>query len=133
MSKILTHSPQDADVGSVTGGGTGLGLITAVTFLVNGAARVCKTFINSFASLRTSKQISIDITGRRGEVLRKAAETYNQAEGAVGEIIPLEGDVTKKEDIESNIFLDFHGFTLLQAADSGVSTNRACRKYPGQG
>lgn len=45
--------------------------------------------------------VLIDITGRRADVLDKAAKTYNVRQGA-GELIPIVCDVTKKEDIESN-------------------------------
>ncbi|KAF8579726.1 NAD(P)-binding protein [Ramaria rubella] len=63
----------------VTGGGTGLGLITAATFLTNGAARVY-------------------IAGRREDVLKKAVKDYG--DGMAGEMVPVVCDIAKKEDIE---------------------------------
>lgn len=63
----------------VTGGGSGIGLMAAQALAANGA--------------------KVYITGRRSEVLEKAAKSHNPHEG--GEIIPLGPcDVTKKADLE---------------------------------
>ncbi|KIJ44555.1 hypothetical protein M422DRAFT_252171 [Sphaerobolus stellatus SS14] len=67
-------------VAVVTGGGTGLGLMTAAALLANGAKRVY-------------------ITGRRENVLQNAVKTHGQAPGVIGELIPIVSDVRKKDDI----------------------------------
>ncbi|AFR93941.1 short-chain dehydrogenase [Cryptococcus neoformans] len=63
----------------VTGGGTGLGLITAGALAENGA--------------------KVYITGRRLEPLEEAAKTA-APKGGKGAIIPLQADMSKKEDID---------------------------------
>lgn len=64
----------------VTGGGTGLGLVAAATLAENGAR--------------------VYISGRRGEVLKKAAELGKPTSGK-GEIIPVEADCSTKDGIQS--------------------------------
>ncbi|KIJ25554.1 hypothetical protein M422DRAFT_62235 [Sphaerobolus stellatus SS14] len=68
-------------VAVVTGGGTGLGLMTASALLANGAARVY-------------------ITGRREDVLQQAVKSHGHGPGINGELIPIVSDVTQKDDIE---------------------------------
>ncbi|ESK93799.1 short chain dehydrogenase reductase family protein [Moniliophthora roreri MCA 2997] len=75
--KISTLGSLSGKVALVTGGGTGLGLTIAKTFLANGAAKVY-------------------ITGRRLEVLQKAAEEFQG-------LVPIQMDVTSKESITSGV------------------------------
>lgn len=82
---IGTVSPQqcairvDAD-DVVTGGGTGLGLVTAAALAENGA--------------------KVYITGRRKDVLEAAAKEASPKSGP-GKIIPIQADVATKEGIQS--------------------------------
>lgn len=71
----------------VTGGGTGLGLVAAATLAENGAR--------------------VYISGRRGEVLKKAAELGKPTSGK-GEIIPVEADCSTKDGIQSEYILPQH-------------------------
>jgi len=94
-------------VAVVTGGGTGLGIITAAALLANGAARVY-------------------ITGRREDVLRNAAKTHS--EGVPGEIIPVPCDITKKDDIEKLVAFvrskeKFVNFLVNNAGIGGVKND----------
>ena len=65
----------------MTGGGTGLGLVTATTLAENG----CKVYI----------------TGRRAEVLDAAARSFCPSGKGAGSIIPVSVDVSNKEGITS--------------------------------
>ncbi|KAH8588030.1 hypothetical protein B0O99DRAFT_525746 [Bisporella sp. PMI_857] len=65
-------------VALVTGGGSGIGLMITQALAVNGA--------------------KVYIVGRTGEKLETVANQYN-GDDVDGEIIPLQGDVSKKEDI----------------------------------
>lgn len=71
-----------ADDGAVTGGGTGLGLVTATTLADNG----CRVYI----------------TGRREQPLQEAVTAYKARKssgGAGGEIIAIQADVSTKDGI----------------------------------
>lgn len=73
-------------VAVVTGGGTGIGLITAQALAANGA--------------------KVYITGRREEVLKASAEAHGTDEAlhhSGGAIVPLQMDVTSKESIEKAV------------------------------
>lgn len=70
----------DGWVAVVTGGGTGLGLTTAIALAANGAR--------------------VYITGRRAEVLEKAVETATPKSGN-GSVHAVQGDAATKEGIES--------------------------------
>lgn len=61
-----------------TGGGSGIGLMAIQALAVNGA--------------------KVYIVGRTEEKLDTVAKTYNQ--GISGEIIPITGDITKKDEIQ---------------------------------
>jgi len=61
----------------VTGGGTGIGLMITQALVANGA--------------------KVYITSRREEVLKKTDELYNEGPG---QIIPLQGDVSEKDDVK---------------------------------
>ena len=65
----------------VTGGGSGIGLMTAQALAVNGAR--------------------VYIVGRTVEKLKTAAAVHGQ--DIAGEIIPLVGDVSDKEKIKFNL------------------------------
>ncbi|KAK0232644.1 short-chain dehydrogenase [Armillaria fumosa] len=75
MATVMSLSGR---VGLVTGGGTGIGFMIAKTFAVNGA--------------------KVYITGRRLDVLEKAAATVT---GVSGSIVPLQMDVTDEEDVKA--------------------------------
>jgi NAD(P)-dependent dehydrogenase (short-subunit alcohol dehydrogenase family) len=64
----------------VTGGGTGLGLVTATTLARNGC--------------------TVYITGRRGDVLEKAVESI-QLKNGKGKVIAIQADVSTKGGINS--------------------------------
>ncbi|WVR05854.1 hypothetical protein IAU60_002880 [Kwoniella sp. DSM 27419] len=90
-------------VAIVTGGGTGLGLITAAALAANGA--------------------KVYITGRRLEPLEKAAKEAAPKEGK-GEIIPIQADASTKDGIQKmretieskekwvNVLINNHGVSL---------------------
>lgn len=61
----------------VTGGGTGIGLMITQALVANGA--------------------KVYITSRRDEVLKKTDELYDSGPG---KIIPLQGDVSDKDDVK---------------------------------
>ncbi|KAH9875794.1 hypothetical protein IAQ61_003258 [Plenodomus lingam] len=61
----------------VTGGGTGIGLMITQALVANGA--------------------KVYITSRRDEVLKKTDELYDKGPG---QIIPLQGDVSEKDDVK---------------------------------
>ncbi|KAF2463986.1 short-chain dehydrogenase/reductase [Lindgomyces ingoldianus] len=84
-------------VAVVTGGGTGIGLMLAKALESNGA--------------------TVYIIGRREEVLKKAAE-----EAKHGNIIPLQGDVTSREDLDRivSIIALKTGFVNVVIANSGI-------------
>ena len=63
---------------NLSGGGSGIGLMITQALAVNGA--------------------KVYIVGRTGEKLDTVAKEYN-GDDIDGEIIPLQGDVSKKEDI----------------------------------
>jgi len=90
----------------VTGGGSGIGLMSAQALAANGA--------------------KVYITGRRKEVLETAAKSHSPSEG--GQIIPLGPcDVTKKDDLE-NLYQELskrekHINLLIAAA--GISGEKA--------
>ena len=65
----------------VTGGGTGLGLVTAAALVRNGAR--------------------VYITGRRAEVLKEAVKIILEKAEGQGEVVALQGDCASKEGIES--------------------------------
>ncbi|KAK0506709.1 hypothetical protein EDD18DRAFT_1343101 [Armillaria luteobubalina] len=75
---IATVMSLSGRVGLVTGGGTGIGFMIAKTFAANGA--------------------KVYITGRRSDVLEKAAATVT---GVSGSIVPLRMDVTNEEDVKA--------------------------------
>ncbi|KAK0506703.1 short-chain dehydrogenase [Armillaria luteobubalina] len=75
---IATVISLSGRVGLVTGGGTGIGFMIAKTFAANGA--------------------KVYITGRRLDVLEKAAATIT---GVSGSIVPLQMDVTDEEDVKA--------------------------------
>lgn len=62
----------------VTGGGTGIGLMITQALVANGA--------------------KVYITGRREETLKQTADMYSK--GGSGQIIPLSGDVSDKNDVQ---------------------------------
>ncbi|KAK0506696.1 short-chain dehydrogenase [Armillaria luteobubalina] len=75
---VATIMSLNGRVGLVTGGGTGIGFIIAKAFAANGA--------------------KVYITGRRLEVLEKAAASVT---GVRGSIIPLRMDVTNEESLKT--------------------------------
>ncbi|WVQ97336.1 hypothetical protein IAU59_004447 [Kwoniella sp. CBS 9459] len=93
-------------VAIVTGGGTGLGLVTAAALAANGA--------------------KVYITGRRLEPLEEASKTAAPKEGK-GEIIPIQADASNKEGILKvrefiearekwvNVLINNHGVSLEHA------------------
>ncbi|RFU24709.1 hypothetical protein B7463_g11625, partial [Scytalidium lignicola] len=85
-------------VAVITGGGTGIGLMMARALAVNGAHKVY-------------------IIGRRKHVLEAAAASVN-----TGNIIPLAGDVTSREEIANivDIIKKETGYINVLVANSGV-------------
>jgi hypothetical protein len=69
---------------TVTGGGSGLGLVTAAALAQNG----CRVYI----------------TGRRGDVLEQAAKDATPSSESGGEVIAIQADVSDKEGIDSESF-----------------------------
>ncbi|KAE8539969.1 hypothetical protein D1P53_003907 [Cryptococcus gattii VGV] len=107
-------------VAVVTGGGTGLGLITAGALAQNG----CKVYI----------------TGRRFELLEEAAKTAAPSQGH-GSIIPVQADMSTKEGIAKlkeviesnekwiNVLINNHGVALPSAQiDEAEQTPEALSK-----
>lgn len=93
----------DGLVAVITGGGSGIGLMMARALALNGAKKVY-------------------IVGRRKEVLEKAAASVS-----TGNIVPLAGDVTSKEDLASivkHIEADV-GFVNVLIANSGIGGPQA--------
>ncbi|RDL40197.1 uncharacterized protein BP5553_00176 [Venustampulla echinocandica] len=84
-------------VAVITGGGTGIGLMMAKALEANGA--------------------KVYIIGRRQEVLEKAAKV-----AVHGNIIPLQGDVSSKEDLTRMVdtITAAEGFINLLVANSGI-------------
>ncbi|ROW13968.1 hypothetical protein VPNG_04031 [Cytospora leucostoma] len=94
----------------VTGGGTGIGLMTTQALAANGAR--------------------VYITGRRVEALENAAKAHNPAYTSGGKIIPVGPcDVRKKEDLEKVVheLRTTHGETHvnLLVCNAGISGTKA--------
>ncbi|WRT64110.1 uncharacterized protein IL334_001039 [Kwoniella shivajii] len=98
-------------VAIVTGGGTGLGLVTAAALAANGA--------------------KVYITGRRLEPLQEAAVNAAPKEGG-GELIPIQADASTKEGIQKmretieskekfvNVLINNHGVSFGHADPNAV-------------
>ncbi|KAL1612380.1 hypothetical protein SLS60_000606 [Paraconiothyrium brasiliense] len=90
----------------ITGGGSGIGLMSAQALAANGA--------------------KVYITGRRKEALEAAAESHDPSGG--GQIIPLGPcDVTKKDDLE-NLYQELskrEKYINLLVAAAGISGEKA--------
>ncbi|KAM5355069.1 hypothetical protein ACJ41O_001715 [Fusarium nematophilum] len=84
-------------VAVVTGGGNGIGLLIAQALEANGAV--------------------VYILGRRKENLDNAAKTAKH-----GNIHPIQGDVTSKEDLSRavSVVKDAHGFVNIVFANAGI-------------
>ena len=95
-------------VAVVTGGGSGIGLMIAKALALNGAHKVF-------------------IIGRRKEVLEAAAK-----ESPHGNIIPLVGDVTSKEALQSIVshIEQEVGFINVLVANSGIAGPQATSVTP---
>ncbi|KAJ7600253.1 hypothetical protein C8J56DRAFT_999647 [Mycena floridula] len=91
----------DGLVAVVTGGGTGIGLMIATALENNGA--------------------TVYIVGRRKEVLENAAREHNRFD----KIIPLVGDITKRESLTSlvDIVKVRHGYIDLLVNNAGIVRN----------
>ncbi|KAI5852776.1 hypothetical protein DFP73DRAFT_534012 [Morchella snyderi] len=96
-------------VAVVTGGGTGIGLMIAAALEHNGAERVY-------------------IVGRRKEVLENAAKEHSK----YGKIIPLVGEVTSKESLESVVaqIKSEVGYINLLVNNAGTVGNRSHAQHP---
>ncbi|WWC99642.1 hypothetical protein V866_006546 [Kwoniella sp. B9012] len=98
-------------VAVVTGGGTGLGLVTAAALAANGA--------------------KVYITGRRLEPLEQAAKEASPKQGG-GQLIPIQADASTKEGIQKmreiieskekwiNVLVNNHGVSLGHADPNAV-------------
>lgn len=86
----------------VTGGGTGLGLVTAAALAKNGAL--------------------VYITGRRKEPLDEAIERYGAQVGP-GKLVAVQGDVSTKQGIEElkAMITEKHGYLNLLINNHGVA------------
>jgi len=90
-------------VAVITGGGSGIGLMMARALALNGASKVY-------------------IVGRREETLKSAAESVT-----TGNVIPLVGDVTSKESLQSVVkkISDEVGYINVLIANSGIGGPQA--------
>ncbi|WWD20007.1 hypothetical protein CI109_104480 [Kwoniella shandongensis] len=98
-------------VAIVTGGGTGLGLVTATALAENGAR--------------------VYITGRRAEPLETAVNEYKSLKRGKGEILSVQADVSTKEGIQKfvegvkskekwiNVLINNHGVSMPCADING--------------
>lgn len=87
-------------VAVVTGGGTGIGLMATQALAANGA--------------------KVYIIGRRKEALDNVVKNYSDVEG---KIVPIQGDITKKEDIKriiAEIKKEHEGIHIL-VNNAGIS------------
>ncbi|KAF2117920.1 hypothetical protein BDV96DRAFT_685557 [Lophiotrema nucula] len=92
----------------ITGGGTGIGLMSAQALAANGA--------------------KVYITGRRTEALEQAAESHDPEHEEGGQIIPIGPcDVTKKEDLEklSDELSSKEKYINLLICAAGISGTKA--------
>ncbi|KAG6377188.1 NAD(P)-binding protein [Boletus reticuloceps] len=91
----------EGQVAVVTGGGTGIGLMIAMSLEHNGA--------------------TVYIVGRRLDVLQKAARENNK----YGRMIPLEGDITSRDSLLSvaQTVKSRHGYIDLLVNNAGISRN----------
>lgn len=95
---------------AVTGGGTGLGLVTATALAQNGA--------------------KVYITGRREQVLLDAAKQAAPTNGRGGEIIPIQADAATKEGIVSEYADTARAWSAMTERGADL---RAARRYRCQG
>ncbi|PPR04086.1 hypothetical protein CVT24_010659 [Panaeolus cyanescens] len=98
----------DGLVAVITGGGTGIGLMMATALENNGA--------------------TVYIVGRRFDVLQEAAQEHNK----FGRIIPIEGDVTKRESLLTIVeaVRARHGYIDLLVNNAGVAKNLYAHPLP---
>ncbi|KAK0222124.1 hypothetical protein IW262DRAFT_1270789 [Armillaria fumosa] len=98
----------DGMVVVITGAGTGIGLMMAATLENNGAI--------------------VYITGRRKDVLEKAAKEHNR----FGNLIPLAGDVTDRESLLSmvEVVKARHGYIDLLVNNAGIAKNLYSHPLP---
>ncbi|KAF8558272.1 NAD(P)-binding protein [Imleria badia] len=91
----------EGQVAVVTGGGTGIGLMIAMSLEHNGA--------------------TVYIIGRRLDVLQKAAQENNK----YGKIIPLQGDITSRDSLLSmaQTVKSQHGYIDLLVNNAGIARN----------
>ncbi|CAA7258827.1 unnamed protein product [Cyclocybe aegerita] len=92
----------------ITGGGTGIGLMMATALETNGA--------------------TVYIVGRRMDVLEKAAKENSKYD----KIIPVEGDITKRESLLSivEVVRARHGYIDLLINNAGIARNLYSHPLP---